>query len=82
MRRSRCFNPHYLGLHLLNYGFVPALGIGAPWTVYVLLLHVVWSIAVPIGFVEALFPGQRHTPWLGRLGVAVTGIVYALGVAS
>lgn len=75
------FNPHYLGLRLLDYGYLPALGIGAPWTAYVLVLHVAWSIAVPVAFVEALFPDRRETPWLGRTGLIVAGVVYGLGVA-
>ncbi len=75
------FNPNYLGLRLLDYGFIPALGTSAPWTVYVIVLHVAWSIAVPISFVEALFPDRRQTPWLGRPGLAGSGIVYGLGVA-
>ncbi len=75
------FNPHYLGLHLLDYGFIPALGIGGPWTVYVVVLHVAWSIAVPIGFVEALFSDRRTTPWLQKTGFTISGIVYLLGVA-
>jgi len=75
------FNPHYLGLRLLDYGFVPALGIGAPWTVYVVTLHVVWSVAVPICFVEALFADRRTVPWLQKTGFTVSGIVYLLGVA-
>ncbi|MGD9633897.1 MAG: hypothetical protein AB7G28_09905 [Pirellulales bacterium] len=74
------FNPHYLGLHLLDYGYVWQLGIGAPWTVYVLLLHVVWSIAVPISLVEWLFPTQRTTAWLKTFGLAVSLIVFVLGV--
>ncbi len=75
------FNPHYLGLHLLDYGFIPALGIGGPWTVYVVILHVVWSIAVPIGLVEALFSGRRTAPWLKKTGFVISGIIYVLGVA-
>ncbi|HVU17205.1 MAG TPA: hypothetical protein VHD32_09770 [Candidatus Didemnitutus sp.] len=75
------FNPHYLGLHLLDYGFISSLGIGGPWTVYVIVLHVAWSIAVPISFVECLFVAQRTTPWLQKTGLAVSGLVYFLGVA-
>jgi hypothetical protein len=74
------FNPHYLGLHLLDYGFIPALGIGAPWTVYVVILHVAWSIAVPIGLVEALFSDRRSAPWLKKTGFVISGIIYVLGV--
>ncbi|HET7536282.1 MAG TPA: hypothetical protein VFJ90_07505 [Candidatus Didemnitutus sp.] len=75
------FNPHYLGLRLLDYGFISAWGIGGPWTVYVVILHVAWSIAVPIGLVEALFEDQRTTPWLKTPGLIVGGVIYALGVA-
>ncbi|HEY8994346.1 MAG TPA: hypothetical protein VIM71_06785 [Lacunisphaera sp.] len=75
------FNPHYLGLRLLDYGFIPALGIGAPWTVYVVTLHVAWSVAVPIALVEAIFADRRTAPWLGRIGFTVSGLVYIAGVA-
>ncbi len=75
------FNPHYLGLRLLDNGYIPQLGIGAPWTVYVLLIHVVWSIAVPIGLAEWLSLTQRTTPWLKTIGFAVSLITYLLGVA-
>ncbi len=74
------FNPHYLGLHLLDYGFIPSLGIGGPWTVYVVFLHVAWSIAVPIGLVEALFDDRRTAPWLQKTGFAISGLIYVLGV--
>jgi hypothetical protein len=75
------FNPHYLGLRLLDYGFIPALGVGGPWMVYVVLLHVVWSIAVPIGLVEALFSDRRTAPWLKKTGFIISGVIYVLGVA-
>src|ERR1700685_2961911 len=57
------FDPHYMGAHLLDRGYVPALGIAIPWTIYVLGMHAVWSIAVPIALVESLFPARRLTPW-------------------
>jgi hypothetical protein len=75
------FNPNFEHLRLLDYGFVPALGTGLPWAVYVVILHVVWSICVPIGLVEALFPGRRTTPWLGRIGFGVICVLFAAGVA-
>ena len=75
------FNPHYLGLRLIDYGYIPALGIAAPWTAYVLAIHAVWSIAVPIALVEALFPAKRRDPWLGNWGLAAAAVLYAAGVA-
>jgi len=74
------FNPHYAGKHLLSYGYLPALGIGASWTAFVLTLHTVWSIAVPIALAE-LLSRRRTEPWLGRVGLAVTALLYVLGVA-
>ena len=74
------FNPHYLGLNLLEKGFIPSLGIGGPWSVYVIILHVAWSIAVPIALVESLFPEQRLKPWLGKVGFAISGALYVFGV--
>jgi hypothetical protein len=74
-------NPNYAGQHLLRPGFVPVLGIGAPWTVFVLTLHVVWSIATPIALVESM--SRRPTaPWLGRLGLTVVGVLFAVGLAG
>lgn len=76
------FNPNYVGLRLLDNGYIPQLGIGAPWTVLVLTLHVVWSISVPIATVEALVPARRTTPWLGRVGLALTALVFLVGAAA
>jgi hypothetical protein len=56
------FNPHYLGLDLLSYGYVGWLGTGIPWAIFVLSIHVVWSIATPIALIEAIV---SH-PSLGR----------------
>lgn len=73
------FNPNYLGLRLLDYGYISSLGIGAWWTLFVLAIHTIWSTAVPIALVESVAAGDRHTPWLGRLGLAVTTLLFALG---
>lgn len=53
--------------------------IGAWWTLFVLTLHTVWSSSVPIALVEALAARRRTTPWLGRIGLVVTTLVYLLG---
>ncbi|MDB5439191.1 MAG: hypothetical protein JWM33_1618 [Caulobacteraceae bacterium] len=76
------FNPHYLGLRLLDYGHVAALGTGLPWLIYVLTIHVVWSIGVPIGLTEALFPARRAQSWLGPIGLAVFTLLFLAAAAA
>jgi hypothetical protein len=72
------FNPNYLGQHLLSYGNL--FGIGWPWWFFVLTLHAVWSIGVSIALAEALFARSGTSPWLGRAGLVVSGVVFGLGV--
>jgi len=78
------FNPNYLSLnlHLLEPAYIPALGIGGWFTVFVLALHAVWSIPVPIALVEAAVPDRATTPWLSRLGLGVVVVLFALGVVG
>jgi len=73
------FNPNYLGLHLLTEAYIPSLGIGGWWTPFVLTLHTVWSISVPIAIVEALFAERRETPWLGKTGLGVSIALLLIG---
>ena len=77
------FNPNYLklNLHLLDHAYIPWLGMGAWWTIFVLTLHVVWSIGVSIALAEALVPDRETTPWLARRGLVVTALVFGLGIA-
>jgi hypothetical protein len=74
------FNPDYAGQHLLAEGYVPALGIGVPWTLFVVGIHVFWSIATPILMMEILAGERRTTPWLGRRGLIVTAVLFAAGI--
>jgi hypothetical protein len=78
------FNPNnlHLNLHLLQPAYIPALGIGAWWTVFVLTLHTVWSISTSIALVEALVPDSAATAWLGNIGIAVTAVLFGLGAAA
>jgi hypothetical protein len=78
------FNPNYLNLnlHLLRPAYIPALGIGIWWTVFVLTLHTVWSISVSIALVEALVPDRATTPWLRATGLAVTSILFILAAIA
>jgi hypothetical protein len=73
------FNPHYLGLDLLSFGPVPLLGIGGPWTLYVLTLHVVWSIGAPIAVAEALFGRE---PWLKKVGLSLWSVSLVVGAVA
>ena len=76
------FNPGYVGADLLDQGYVPALGIAVPWTLFVLTLHAVWSTTVPIVLVEACVPDRRTTPWLHTPGIVVTVAVFVVGLAG
>lgn len=73
------FNPN-----LFNAGIVggQAFGVNWVWSEWTVGYHVVWSIVIPILLSELLFPDRRAEPWLGRAGVAVAGLVYALGVLA
>jgi hypothetical protein len=70
------FNPNYQGLRLLDYGYVEALGTGLPWMLYVIAIHVVWSIATPIALTNALFPERRREPYLAWWGIALFALLY------
>ena len=78
------FNPDYLGMHfgLLKAAYIPALRMGGWWTIFVLNLHMVWSITTPIALVEGMVPEQSKTPWLGRVGLTVTCVLFLFGVTA
>jgi pimeloyl-ACP methyl ester carboxylesterase len=76
------FNPNYAGERLLDFGYIASLGIAGPWTVYVLTLHTVWSVSVPILIMEVLAGDQRQSPWLGRIGLAVTALLFVFGIVA
>ncbi|MFC6084242.1 hypothetical protein [Sphaerisporangium aureirubrum] len=75
------FNPDFAGHRLLDESPLPFLGMGAKWTVYVLSLHVIWSICTPIALAETLFPSRARVPWLRTRGLVVTSAVFLLTVA-
>jgi hypothetical protein len=74
------FNPDYAHAHLLDHGFIPALGIAVPWTIFVVSIHAIWSISLPILTIEG-FTSRRTTPWLRTPGLVVAAIVFVLGAA-
>jgi hypothetical protein len=73
------FNPN-----LFNAGLVggTALGVNWVWVEWTIGYHIVWSITIPIMLTELLFPARRAEPWLGRTGLGVAGIVYAIGAVA
>lgn len=75
------FNPDYGGMHLLRYGFIPALGTSLAWTVFVVAIHVVFSISTPILIAEGVAGRRRTQPWLKAPGLAVAALLLALGAA-
>ncbi len=76
------FNAHYAGQDLLHPGYVPWLGIGVPWTLFVLTLHAVGSTTVPIVMVELCTPERRTTPWLRRPGLIVAAALFVVGLGG
>lgn len=75
------FNPNYAGQRLLDYGFVPALGTSFNWAVYVLTLHVVWSVGSSVALAEGLAGARWREPWLRLPGLLVTAALLLLGYA-
>jgi hypothetical protein len=73
------FNPDYLHRRLLDYGFLPALGTALPWAIFVIAIHVVWSITLPIALIESAFPSRRDQPWLGTPGRTWYALAFAAG---
>jgi hypothetical protein len=75
------FNPDYLKMHmhLLDHAWIPALHIGAWWTLFMFNLHTFWSISVSIALVEALFPSRAEQPWLGRVGDSIVALLFLIG---
>jgi hypothetical protein len=71
------FNPTLY--HASEWG-ARIFGINGVYTETVLVVHVVWTAAIPILLTELLFPAQRTTSYLHRFGLIVTGICYLFGV--
>ena len=76
------FNPNYVGQRLLDYGYVPLLGTSLNWSLFVLSIHVVWSIATPILIAEGVASDRRTRPWLETPGLVMTTLLFLLGCAA
>src|SRR3954468_11985130 len=78
------FNPNYLklNLHLLDPAYIPALGIGGWWTIFVLTLHTVWSISTSIALIEAWVPERASMPSLGRVGLSIDSLLFVVAAGA
>jgi hypothetical protein len=56
-------------------------GINGVYAETAIIIHAVWSAAVPIMLTDIVFPSRRDAPYLGRSGLVVTGIWYLVGVS-
>ncbi|MFI5690611.1 hypothetical protein ACIA58_02135 [Kribbella sp. NPDC051586] len=75
------FNPNYVDQRLLDPGHIGFLGMGAPWTVFVLGLHTIWSITIPIVLMESMSRRPRD-PWLGKVGLSVYVALFVVGIVA
>jgi hypothetical protein len=73
------FNPNYAGQRLLDYGYIPALGTSLNWSLFVLSLHIVWSIATPILIAEGVATDRRTQPWLRAPGLLIISLLFVVG---
>jgi hypothetical protein len=76
------FNPIYAGQRLLDYGYIPALGTSFNWSVFVLSIHVVWSVATPILISEGVASARRTQSWLKTPGLVITSMLFVVGCAG
>lgn len=75
------FNPSFQGHDFRGVTHVPALGIGVSVANALAFTvgHAVWSIGAPIAVVETFVPGRRTTPWLGKIGTVIAGVLFLFG---
>ncbi|MFZ0968767.1 MAG: hypothetical protein WAN13_10875 [Candidatus Acidiferrales bacterium] len=54
---------------------------GINWVYFLFMLgyESVWIALVPIQLTELLFPERRNAPWLKRLGLIISGVVFVFG---
>jgi hypothetical protein len=73
------FNPNYMHLRLLDFGYIPLLGTAVPWLIFVISIHVIWSISVPIGLTEILYGDKRMERWLGPVTIPLFALIFLAG---
>ncbi|WP_299119238.1 hypothetical protein [uncultured Tenacibaculum sp.] len=76
------FNPHYAGATLLKYGFIPQLGTSFNYAVFIITLHTIWSMSVPIALAEGIAGKRSKKPWLHTSELIIIGILSLLGLVG
>jgi hypothetical protein len=67
------FNPHFLGINLAQ-GRVA--GINTLWVIHSAGYHCFWSICSSLLITELIFSKTAAEPWIGKVGVWISGIVF------
>lgn len=62
----------------LRGSYVEPLGISLYNAVNFIGGHMIYSIGAPIAIAEALRPQSAHEPWLGKVGLGITSVLYIL----
>jgi len=79
------FNPSFQDIDywqdLRDPTYIPLFGISAYQAVEFISGHVIWSIAVPIVFIEIFFSKQKKEPWLSNFNFVIIFILYLLASA-
>lgn len=58
--------------------YIPVLVISGYMALSFVVGHVIWSIGAPIAVIEAFAGRRQTTPWLGKIGLAVTVAAYII----
>ena len=78
------FNPDFVDDPFWDEERLPTLlsgpGISAGHVLTFLAGHMIWSFAAPIAVVESCVPRLADRPWLGKGGMSVMVVLYALAV--
>jgi hypothetical protein len=61
---------------LVGPTWIKPFGFAASTALSFLVGHIVYSYTIPILMVEAISPRWSHRPWLGRVGLAITAMLY------
>ncbi|HHF3063112.1 TPA: hypothetical protein ACPJ0X_004592 [Vibrio diabolicus] len=77
------FNPDYYHADLISFGFIEALNTSPFWIVYVLGLHSLGSICLPILLVELnVSNSERTASWIGVKTLFAASIAYVASAVS